>query len=76
MVSSLANGIKTPRERKITSRPAVQTILRFTVTGMLLGLLMGWLFSLVSGNLFIVLFGGSVGTLVGMILGIVHRNDT
>jgi len=42
---------------------------------MLLGLLMGGLFSLVSGNLFVVLFGGSVGTLVGVIHGIVHRND-
>jgi uncharacterized membrane protein YqaE (UPF0057 family) len=36
---------------------------------------MGGLSSLVSGNMFVVLFIGSLLTLVGFILGIVHRND-
>jgi hypothetical protein len=53
----------------------VQAVLRFTVTGIVIGLLMGGLLSLVSGNVFVVLFIGSVGTLVGVILGFIHRND-
>lgn len=53
----------------------VRTVLKFTVTGIVVGLLMGWFLSLVSGNIFVVLFIGSLGTLVGVILGIVHRND-
>ena len=52
-----------------------QAVLRFTVTGIVIGLLMGGLLSLVSGNVFVVLFIGSVGTLVGVILGFIHRND-
>lgn len=53
----------------------VRTVLRFTITGIVLGLLIGWLLSLVSGNIFVVLGVGSLGMLVGIILGIVHRND-
>ena len=53
----------------------VRTVLKFTVTGTVVGLLMGWFLSLVSGNIFVVLFIGSLVTLVGFILGIVHRND-
>ncbi len=53
----------------------VRTVLRFTVTGIVLGLLIGWLLSLVSGNIFVVLLIGSVGMLVGIILGFIHRND-
>jgi hypothetical protein len=53
----------------------VRTLLRFTVTGIVIGLLIGWLLSLVSGNIFVVLLVGSVGTLVGLILGFIHRND-
>lgn len=51
------------------------TILKFTVTGMAVGLVMGWLLSLVSGNVFVILFVGSLVTAVGIVLGIVHRND-
>lgn len=36
---------------------------------------MGWLLSLVSGNFFVVLFLGSIGLLVGVILGLIYRND-
>jgi hypothetical protein len=52
-----------------------RNVLKFTVTGTVAGLLMGWFLSLVSGNIFVVLFIGSLVTLVGFILGIVHRND-
>ncbi|MGC2247450.1 MAG: hypothetical protein WA609_12680 [Terriglobales bacterium] len=50
-------------------------MLRFTITGMVIGLLMGWLLSLVSGNAFVIFFIGSIVTVVGIVLGIVHRND-
>jgi hypothetical protein len=53
----------------------LRTVLRFTITGMVIGLLMGWLLSLVSGNVFVVLMIGSLVTVVGIVLGIVHRND-
>jgi hypothetical protein len=49
--------------------------LRFTVTGIVLGLLIGWLLSLGSGNYYVTLAVGLLGLLVGIILGIVHRND-
>jgi hypothetical protein len=52
-----------------------RTVLRFTVVGVVVGLAEGWLISLVSGNIFIVLSGGALGTLVGLILGVIHRND-
>jgi hypothetical protein len=47
----------------------------FTLVGVAIGLLMGWALSLVSGNIFVVLFIGAIGTAVGIVLGIVHRND-
>ena len=50
-------------------------MLRFTAVGLVVGLAEGWLISLVSGNIFIVIFGGALGTLVGLILGVIHRND-
>jgi hypothetical protein len=53
----------------------MRTVLRFTITGMVIGLLMGWLFSLVSGGSFVILMIGSLVTVVGIVLGIVHRND-
>lgn len=52
-----------------------RTVLRFTITGMVIGLLMGGLLSLVSGNVFVILMIGSIVTVVGIILGFVHRND-
>lgn len=53
----------------------VRTVLRFTVIGIVLGLLIGWLLSLVSGNYYVTLAVGLLGMLVGVILGVVHRND-
>lgn len=46
----------------------VRTMLKFAVTGMVLGLLIDWLLSLVSRNMFVVLLIGSVGTLVASFL--------
>ena len=52
-----------------------KNILKFTVTGILAGVLLGWLLSLVSGDIFVVFFVATLGLFVGVILGIVHRND-
>jgi high-affinity Fe2+/Pb2+ permease len=52
-----------------------KNILKFTVTGIVVGVALGWLLSLVSGNLFVVLMVGTLGLIVGGILGMVHRND-
>ena len=51
-------------------------MLRFTITGMVIGLLMGGLLSLGSGNVYVILMTGAVVTVVGVVLGIVHRNDS
>jgi di/tricarboxylate transporter len=53
----------------------LRTVLRFTVTGIVLVLLMGWLLSLPSGNYYVTFAVGLLGMLVGVALGIVHRND-
>lgn len=52
-----------------------KNIFKFTVTGIVVGVALGWLLSLVSGNLFVVLMVGTLGLIVGGILGMVHRND-
>jgi uncharacterized transporter YbjL len=54
---------------------ATRNILKFTVTGLVAGVAMGWLLSLVSGNYFVTLGVTTLGLLVGLVLGIVHRND-
>jgi hypothetical protein len=40
-----------------------------------LGLVLGWLLSLVSGNVFVIIGVGTLGAIVGVVLGVVHRND-
>ena len=52
-----------------------KNILKFTVTGIVAGAVMGWLLSLGSGNYFVTLGVATLGLFVGVILGIVHRND-
>ena len=52
-----------------------KNILKFIVTGVVVGVLIGWLLSLVSGNYFVTLGVATIGLFVGVILGIVHRND-
>jgi hypothetical protein len=53
----------------------MKNVLKFTVTGIVAGILIGWLFSFASGGVFVLLFVGTLGLLVGLILGVVHRND-
>jgi hypothetical protein len=53
----------------------VRTVLRFTITGIVCGFIMGVLVSFGSGNYYVTLAVGLLGTLIGVILGIVHRND-
>jgi hypothetical protein len=50
-------------------------IFKFTVTGIVAGVVLGWLLSLGSGNYFVTLAVATLGLFVGVILGIVHRND-
>jgi len=53
----------------------VRTVLRFIAVGMFVGLIMGWLVSLVSGNFFVILLFGSIGLLVGVTLGFIYKKD-
>jgi hypothetical protein len=53
----------------------MKTFLKFVVTGVAVGLITGWLFSLVSGNIRVVVGVGLMGLLVGIVLGFIHRND-
>jgi hypothetical protein len=48
---------------------------QFTLIGLALGIVLGWLLSLVSGNNFVIIGVGTLGTIVGLVLGTVHRND-
>jgi uncharacterized transporter YbjL len=48
---------------------------QFTLVGLALGVVLGWLLSLVSGNIFVTVGIGGLGTIVGVVLGIIHRND-
>ncbi|MGA7558644.1 MAG: hypothetical protein WBW01_01240 [Terriglobales bacterium] len=47
----------------------LRTVLRFAITGMVIGLLMGSLLSLVSGNPFVIWMIGSIVAVVGIVLG-------
>ena len=42
-----------------------KNILKFTTTGMLVGIALGWLLSRVSGNIFVVFMVGTLGLIVG-----------
>jgi hypothetical protein len=52
-----------------------KNILKFTATGLVAGVVLGGLLSLGSGNYFVTLGVTTLGLFVGVILGIVHRND-
>ena len=52
-----------------------KNILKFTATGLVAGVVLGWLLCLGSGNYFVTLGLTTLGLFVGLILGIVHRND-
>jgi hypothetical protein len=53
----------------------LRKFLQFLITGMALGTALGWLLSLVSGNYYVTIGVGILGTIVGLVLGIIHRND-
>jgi hypothetical protein len=53
----------------------VKKFWQFTFVGVVEGLIVGWLLSLVSGDYYVTIGGGILGTIVGVVLGIVHRND-
>jgi hypothetical protein len=48
---------------------------QFTLVGLAEGLILGWLLSLGSGNVFVTIGVGVLGTVLGIVLGIIHRND-
>jgi len=48
---------------------------RYTLIGLVAGVTMGGMLSLVSGNSLVVVFVGLMGTVVGIVLGVVHRNE-
>jgi len=41
--------------------------------GLVLGVGLGRLLSLVSGNIFVIIGVGTLGTIVGIVLGIIHK---
>jgi hypothetical protein len=53
----------------------MRKFLQFTITGLVVGLLMGFPISLVSGDVRLALAIGGRGTLIGVVLGVAHRND-
>ncbi len=52
-----------------------KNILKFTATGLVAGVVLGGLLSLGSGNYLVTLGVTTLGLFVGVVLGIVHRND-
>jgi hypothetical protein len=52
-----------------------KNILKFTITGIVVGVVLGCLLSLGSGNIFVVFGVATIGLFVGVVLGVVHRND-
>lgn len=53
----------------------MRKFLEFLVTGVVLGTVLGWLLSLVSGDYYVTIGVGIFGTIVGIVLGIIHRKD-
>jgi hypothetical protein len=48
---------------------------RYTLTGLMAGMVIGGLLSLVSGNSLVIVFVALIGTVVGIVLGVVHRAE-
>lgn len=49
-------------------------ILKYSVSGVVVGLLFGWALSSVSGNNFVLVSITALGTAIGIVLGLVNRN--
>jgi hypothetical protein len=60
--------------RSASLRRTVKKFWQFTLVGLGAGVVLGWLLSLVSGNVFVTVMMGTLGTVIGIVLGIVHRN--
>ena len=67
--------ISTELRVQSTERLTVRKFWEFTLVGFAVGAVLGWLLSLVSGNIFVIIGIGTLGTVVGTVLGIIHRND-
>jgi len=59
----------------VPMQAVTRNILKFTATGLVAGVVLGWLLSLPSGNYFVTLGVATLGLFIGVILGIVHRHD-
>lgn len=57
------------------TRTGMKKFWQFTLVGLAEGVVLGWLLSRVSGNIFVSIGIGTLGTVVGIVLGIIHRND-
>lgn len=53
----------------------MREFLQFVITGVVVGAIMGRVLSLVSGNWYVIVGVSTLGMLIGITLGIVHRND-
>ncbi len=58
-------------EYQVPSLLGVRKVLEFTLVGLALGIALGWLLSLVSGNYFVIIGVGALGIIVGIILGVI-----
>jgi len=56
-------------------RGRVKKFWQFTLVGLGEGVVLGGLLSLVSGNVFVIIGVATLGTVIGIVLGIIHRND-
>jgi hypothetical protein len=56
-------------------RRVAKNILKFVLTGVVAGIALGGVLSLWSGSILVILAVGTLGLIVGGILGVAHRND-
>ena len=77
MIASERRKIASERSKVDSERMRFngKNIFKFTATGIVVGLALGFLLDFMSGGIFIPLFIGALGLLVGGALGIVHRYD-
>jgi hypothetical protein len=54
----------------------VEKFLQFLLIGLVAGAALGGLLSLVSGNIYVIIGVATLGTIVGVVLGIVRRKES